>query len=230
MGKGNFSMAMPVFIFMATYLCYHIQKVAFYYLYDDLDKYHRKFYFNFKAYHVLIFSLLIASCLNMAVTSLQKRELMTLLTASLITVFYVKIPFTSYSLRNIPYIKPVVIAVVWMLVCCATHNALPYIYWIDCFGFIFALCLAFDLKDHHEDKSKNLKTFADMPPPLNKIFPLFCALIYAVFFYNYFNQTIFCLIFMSAYTYTIYSKQSKWKFYILLDGLIILRLLLDLGN
>lgn len=141
----------------------------------------------------------------------------------------------SFNIRKIPFLKPFIISYIWTLSCIAPYYydyiIFPSpIFIIECFTFIFGLCLFFDYRDTEKDQYEDIKTFANVLDlkQIKKIlfvlwgFSTIFAFIYFCFSYYLILMTLYHLIIIIK----LKEDRPNWYYLLLVDGVIILRGLL----
>jgi len=115
----------------------------------------------------IIYCISILSCIYFSLL-IPPSFLFYIIPLSIISILY-SVPFSinglNLSIRQIPYLKTLIVAVTWLLIVTILplklNNSLSeeYLTWIlNEFLFLLALSVLFDIKDTQKDHSSNLKT------------------------------------------------------------------------
>lgn len=232
-------------IFFATLFEYNLHRLITIFFYPESlqNTKHEWVRNNLKFFYaMMLFSLLgFMVCLFMAKWSV----LLTLSPLAVLTLFYStpisKTGKTLFRLRQIPFLKIFLIAIVWSL----TTILLPLIYENNQFIlnkhivlmiaeralFIFSITIPFDIRDMREDKESQLKT---IPILLGKqksiLLGIICLLLFlGLAFYHYMESNhlmliVFCVTaILTEVCLTSKKLQSSSLYhYGILDGLMIL--------
>lgn len=222
-----------VFIFTSTVLAYDLMII--------IGLYRAKIALS----SILKFKLVLMAVLSSILAlNFELNEIITLTIALPFVLFYERILFKNFSLRRVPYFKSFLISLCWMIVVCALsieHFSSVAIYnLIDCFGFIFLLCIPFDIVDHHEDSAFELKSFSHLFSSQKNLKLLLSPVFvfYTLIQLPYLNRTIenyLILIIMNVIFLFVLKKVDReikkenflLHLYIGIDGLIILKSLLN---
>lgn len=216
----NISLYIVNIVFFGTYIVYHLQRLGQYHFHLSLNDDLKQFYQTYR-YRIFITTLVAFISIFFSLNQLDLKEVSLLTLSFIISLLYIKIPFSSISLRHLPYAKAICIALVWSLVCSQLAN-INMVNGLDAFFFILLLCIPFDIKDFLDDQKENIITFASANMQKLKKTLSLLSILYALFGIAYY-QEVFFIIFPIFYCYVIWSKIEDWKYYIVLDGLIILR-------
>lgn len=200
---------------------------------------------------VLFYIVVSFSVIGFLLTLLQAKfsVLLALSPLALLTVFY-SIPIANshkeiFRLREIPYLKIFLIAIVWSVVTVLLpliyHNAeinfFNYIGIIlERFLFVFAITIPFDIRDMEEDTASNLKT---IPLQLGKkkaemlsLWAMYVFMILTCMHYFITSQIFIAIAMLISGISTLYFIQNKnlqkspYYFYGILDGTMLLQAVL----
>lgn len=187
--KKDFFLSTPLFILSATFFAYNFMRLASIFHNDSETKELKLWYIKHKIQLILI-SLLLLLFLVIGMLDLNSLQLLSLGIGLIIVLLYERVFFKSFSLRKIPYIKPIVISLCWSLICVGLHlssvNLHSLLVFIDSFTFILILSLLFDLKDSDADKKSGLKSlthFLKSPGAIKIALVLTCLYLLISFFY-----------------------------------------------
>lgn len=220
----DFSLEVPLLIFCATLIVYHLQRIAQDFFHKSLGHELKVYYQSFKRLIWGIISISTVTIVFLA-SQLNQRQIFLLALGLLLSFFYIKIPFSTLSLRSIAYSKPITIALVWA-------NSIGFLmtnqlfYFFDCFIFILLLAAAFDIKDIQEDLEDGVVTCANKSLKVTRILLLLASSLYSGAWLL--SKDWYFALFLPTYFYLVLSRPAPWKYYLGLDGLIILRLIVYL--
>jgi 4-hydroxybenzoate polyprenyltransferase len=142
-----------------------------------------------------------------------------------LVLIYENIFFSSFNLRKSPYGKPFVISLVWTLVGTSFNGTPDLVDFLDCYIFIFLLCIPFDLKDLESDKNQGIKTlpllFKEKTPLLLGVF----FTLYSSVFYQFTGEFFFIFAPIIFSILISLKKRSSFIFHLGFDGIIIMRFL-----
>ncbi len=155
----------------------------------------------------------------------------TILIGAICAVFY-SFPIKKFRIRNVPGVKALLIAFVWVLVIglfplMNTHQfSLESIYtFLFLFPFFLALTIPFDIRDAEKDEI-HLKTIPQvMGAKFSKLFALsllVSSFLFAIFIFNV-RILVFLLPVYGLCTWLIFqtNKQSQWWHFALIDLCIL---------
>ena len=168
----------------------------------------------------------------------QLESLIILGLLGIISVFYsVKIPVINISLRQVPLLKTIWIALIWASIASflplyqAQLPALHYDFWMEKglalflqqFLFILAITIPFDIRDIELDIDKNIKSIPILIGAKSSLYLSVLLLATASIFFDL-NAilTILSIVFIAIG----YAKKQEWYYLVLLDSTIILQFLL----
>lgn len=226
--EHNFSLYSPPFVFLCTFLGYHSLRLIAYYR-KDLKHAPAtiNFYQRHKLFHLSTLSFGSLICI-FCLVNIEKPSFIPVIIASFFFMLYESFFTTKWSLRKLPFTKPFIIALVWSLFICGLEEIPSLATWIDCFIFILLLSIPFDLKDIKSDKGQNIKTFANEC----KLTPISLIVIFTCFsvYLSLSKEIVFVSIAVPIYGLAVgfYKRLPVMAFYLIFDGLIILRFLLYL--
>lgn len=194
-----------------------------------------------KNLHALFFILSIAGTLFFALSSL--RYWLYIIPAVLLTLMYTapKFPLPIFQkLQKYILGKTILLAAMWTYVTVvlplfilAVNFKLPhYLFVLNRFVLLFAICILFDIRDRQYDKQTGVKSLVTILP-LEKIKIIFTIQILTNLFTSFvlyiYSQEITTFIFLSApaiITYFLYpiavKSKNDYLFYFILDGLMAL--------
>jgi 4-hydroxybenzoate polyprenyltransferase len=193
-----------------------------------------------KKQKIILYSI-VAACFFGIFASIRFLENFDLLNFShlfILVLFYEKIFFNEKELRKIPYIKPFLISYIWACVATApqiflTLNAPIFHIWPECFLFILALTIPFDIRDMESDHIDGVKTLATKFQikhiKVLCFFIFILAIIYQFSYLSFSYKNIFISLGLILFYLLLLSKvwpnQKDALFLYGLDGMIILKLL-----
>jgi len=189
---------------------------------------------------VPLYALLSASLLGciFSIKDLTQFELLNFSHLFILVLFYERIFIHEKELRSVPFLKAFLISYIWACVCVAPQLYLMpdpnFLLWVECFVFILALTIPFDIRDAEEDVFQHIKTFATNFSLMNVrrlCFILFISSQLMSIYYLPFSYVtvLFSTIFSVIYFYLLANSWPGQKESIFLygfDGLIILKLAL----
>jgi len=99
----------------------------------------------------------------LSIKNLNSFDILNFIHLFILVLFYEKIFIKKYELRKLPYFKPILIAYIWACTCTAPAlysnlNSINYWIWVECFLFILALAIPFDIRDIKTDSLESIKT------------------------------------------------------------------------
>lgn len=136
------------------------------------------------------------------------------------------------GLRSIPFFKPFLISYVWAMTCAfpvfGTYTVLPT---IECFLFIFSLCLLFDLRDVQDDLRQNIKTFANrygsLAAKMLSVSSLLASVLLLLMFTDLSILLLTSFLMLGIVLISTANERSSDLYYLyLVDGLILVKLFL----
>jgi 1,4-dihydroxy-2-naphthoate octaprenyltransferase len=151
----------------------------------------------------------------------------------IIVLFYEKF-FPKLSLRTIPYLKTPLICTVWALMCTYfASNHANFLQFVDCFIFVMALMIPFDLRDTEVDATEGTENFvAKLGPEAAKLYGLALlggsALFQASYFGMDFRNVLIEFILLGMYFGIVRKVQpnhNDQSLYLGVDSLMMVRLL-----
>lgn len=217
----NFFLSLPCLIFSATFIAYNTLRMLPLLQQNRSPTKFSLFLSENKSF--FIFSLLLSFIVLIAgFIQLDFPARVVFVTSGLIVLLYESI-FFKFSLRNIPYLKTFLVAIVWANVIVALNENWLVRDWIDCFVFILLLTIPFDFKDIEEDTRDQIKTFPMLSSQILRHLLMLVFLLFASF--NFYLESEIGLLFVAAlYAYFIYRlPTNRYTFYLVFDGLILLR-------
>jgi 4-hydroxybenzoate polyprenyltransferase len=212
----------------ATFIIYNLVQIIPIYTHQETSKRREWFKRNLKVLYFLLF--VAALSIIGLLRYLDFYDILNYTHLIIICLIY-EGPF-KFSLRKIPYFKSILISYVWTLAIVAPHYYDNYIipspWWIlEFFLYIFALCLAFDLRDRVCDVKENIKTI------VNKIsFYQAKYLIYSLYLLSLVilialigpTSGVFIYFVIHTLILTNINENKKDKFYLwAIDGLILIK-------
>lgn len=185
-----------------------------------------------------IFSILCGFVIFICIPGLQELDFLIFTHLFLLTIFYEKILTHKFELRKIPYLKPFLISYIWTWACTTPsllENSLELSFWhhIECFVFILALSIPFDIRDYITDKEDHLKT---IPMALGVTrTKCLCSLLFIgslIIQFTYLDLNLKTLI-VAVFSFVLYlylilkthPMQKDFYFLFGFDGLIAIKLL-----
>ncbi|MCO4754389.1 MAG: hypothetical protein KC478_07890 [Bacteriovoracaceae bacterium] len=157
--SGSIHIPRAITIFLATFISYSAVQ-----LFPLKNKQPRSERSQWILSHrkVLIWSMSLCSVLILAlIPLLDLEDILNFAHLFVLALFYEQV-ISSKNIRSIPYAKPFLISYVWTMACAypSYSESLPMLALLECFLFIFSLCLLFDLRDIEDDKAQDVVTFA----------------------------------------------------------------------
>jgi len=212
-------------MFFSTYLGYHLLRyIPWKFQKKTINHGFIGFYksYPFSTISSVIISIITILYLSM---SLSQIQIIIFILLFIFLLLYERIIFKKFSFREIPYLKPFLISLIWSLSIFNLINRFHLYGFIECFLFTFFLCIPFDLKDIDEDKKEKIKTY---PIRFEKRLPqILCLLVLISSLGFYFiNKELYFLIFPFLFTLILFKVAPKQKdLYYLFDALILIRFL-----
>jgi 4-hydroxybenzoate polyprenyltransferase len=156
----------------------------------------------------------------------------------ILVVFYEKILTKKNELRKVPYLKPFIIAYIWAWVCTAptiylNFDSISFWPWIECFIFILALTIPFDIRDLKSDSLESIKTIPiKLGVNKSRFFCTFLFFISVVLQFKYLElniiNIIITVVLCASYIFLIknsWPSQNDKYFLYGFDGLMAFKLL-----
>lgn len=233
-----YSLSYLAFILLSTYLQYNMQRG--YNLMQNNPQTEREWWL-FQHRKPLLISLGISLfALLFLCNWLSWTSIYIMIGAELISTLYYLKPF---NLRRFGFIKPLIVGVIWVISCAVVpllenkllNTTQSYFFIAAQFCFITALCVLFDVKDAEHDFFNGIKTYANaMGTRGARIVAFFFLLAYAICFYFYNPQlsmgifNFFFLAFCSVFIFLTKETRHPYYYYLFIDGLMIVQLVLVL--
>lgn len=222
----------PVFIFLATSMSYSILQSPLHNTRrpnsprtDWYNKYHQ----HLKPFIIVELIALTIMCFFFTWGELIFFAHLGLLVLAYDTIF----AFIKFPLRQIPYLKSVIIAYVWAMAttfpAVSIAEASP-IYIVECFVFIWCLTVVFDLRDISIDKAVGLRTIISLIGEQPIRFLLAIIFLADAFYTSHILfaggwwVAIISTVFYIAGVFTVKDKVSDYFLVFGIDSLILLRL------
>lgn len=236
-------------IFFATIFEYNVHRLfTILFFPQSLDSPKHQWVKENKLFFYLVVSFSVIGFL-IALFQAKFSVLLALSPLALLTVFY-SIPIANshkgiFRLREIPYLKIFLIAIVWSVVTVLLpviyHNAETNFINFICiilerFLFVFAITIPFDIRDMEEDTASSLKT---LPLQLGKKkaemlsqWAMYGFMLLSVIHYSLSSQMFIAIAMLVSGISTLYFIQNKnlqkspYYFYGILDGTMLLQAVL----
>lgn len=221
-----------LFIFLSTYLQYNMQRgymISQNNLYSDRSQWLMK-YKKPMLYSVFIsLGVVLFLCNNLSWTSIG-----IMVVAEVISTLYFLPPV---NLRKYGYIKPIIIAIVWVVsttvvplieykLSLQTH----YAFIISQFLFLTVLCMVFDIKDAADDYLNSVNTYANrFGIKTTKIISIILMMLSVVILFFYNNSTLILIPSIITSLLTMVSvllakeNQHHFYYYLWIDGLLLIQ-------
>lgn len=212
-------------MFFSTYLGYHLLRyIPWKFQNKTINPGFIDFY---KSHPYSTISSVLISIITILYLSISLTQIQVIIFILLFTflLLYERIIFKHFSLREISYLKPFLISLIWSLSLFNLINRFHLYDFVECFLFIFFLCIPFDLKDVEEDKKEKIKTY---PIRFEKRLPQTLSLLVLISSLGFYliNKELYFLIFPFLFTLILFKIAPKQKdLYYLFDALILIRLL-----
>ena len=186
-----------------------------------------------------LISFMVASLIGiiLSLEKLHNYDILNFTHLFILVFFYEKIFTGEKELRKLPYLKPILIAYIWAWVCTAPAlylnlDSINYWLWIECFLFILALAIPFDIRDLENDSLESIKTIPIKFGVSKSRFICLSLFLFSVvlqFQYLEFNTISFIitLIFCAFYIYLLkntWPSQKDEYFLYGYDGLMAFKL------
>lgn len=239
--KSSIIIALCAVCTLATFSVYFDQNIdSFYYYLLFCGSYLAYDFFrhNYKKnrhwlYYLLLISLLIGAVDAFWEVSAESKLKVGIL--ALLTFFYKPgIPFLN-PIREIPFLKTIVITIVWMGMCTLPFS-LKFIithsfFWSE-FIFVFILVLPFDYFDRDIDGFSTLIKIVGIEKMRFWIMVILVLICFVNLTLNtpYFLHFYFVALILAFLVYFWDRWEEKWEQYLLFDGLLILQFLFLLGE
>ena len=222
----NFFLTTPLLIFSSTFIAYNALRLIGIkrdYNYEGEQRYWYK-----KNKLLMIGLTVISLCfIILGIIDLTFKQFQLLMAGFLFVLIYERLFFKHFSLRFLPYLKPFIIAIVWVITCVGLHieslNSIFQLAVFDCFIFIFFLSLLYDYKDKEEDikaRVKNIIHFQN--PKLLYSMMIVVSLVYIYFLFEKLNfPLLYCIPFLIVGPIAVNISKKTLFFNLVVDGLII---------
>lgn len=231
----DFFLTTPLLVFSATFIAYNFLRVISIYRVSIPQSPLSLWYKSYKS--VLIIPHIVAVFLFiLGMLDLNLIQICIIIITGAMVLFYERLFGNGWSLRVLPYMKPLVISLCWTLLTVGMHYEL--LNWqftlslIDCFLFISLLCLLFDLKDAEMDKLESIKSITHLKDQkLPFIFAIIHALVYIVFLnwsYHFSYQYLFGLGLLLLLLASLKTMKNPILFAFITDGAILYKALLGI--
>jgi 4-hydroxybenzoate polyprenyltransferase len=180
----------------------------------------------------MLFALITTTIIFM-LFQLTRNDLFLLLGCSTIVIIYERLT-PRLSLRKVPFLKTPLVSLSWAIMgVLFSTQSFSFILFFDCFIFVTALMIAFDIRDTEIDKKENIKSFVSLlGVPSAKIlgFTLLLTSSYLQFTVLKNNGKHLFIEFILLTLYMILIKKVKINqenplLYMAFDSLMLLRLL-----
>ena len=224
----NIYLTNGLLVFLMTFLGYHFLRYISY-LRGSISResYHYQLIKNHYKKMMTLYSL-VGLWILYLLTLVRSFNFSYFVIAIILFMLYEQVFTTRFSLRRIPFLKNFIIASTWSLIITGMQESPLLITFLDTFLFIFILCLPFDFKDLTQDKSHHLITFA------NKLHHFEYIIIGLFWIYSLIftlqKELVFFMVSTILFTIAAFKlkKISHQAFYLIFDGLILMRFLLYL--
>jgi hypothetical protein len=160
---------------------------------------------------------------------LQQQQQCLVVILSLVSLAYVlPLQFQQYSLRNIPYLKALLIACSWSALSVFWWQSIAHESWQTFLIrslVILVIILPFDIKDQAEDDAHQLKTLPMLIDAKQHKKLLFCLLGFALAGCIILNTSIdeYLFIGITAFALLFHNrKRNEYYYYFVLDGIFVL--------
>jgi 4-hydroxybenzoate polyprenyltransferase len=227
-------------IFFGTNIYYNIHRI----FYQFTANKNRNILFTLQAIFIIIGFLV---CLRYCTFQESMLLVFVMLMASFYSFPYLKNTNSLFNLREVPYIKSLMVVFIWAIVTVLfpylgentkADKLVLYSIFIGCSCFIFALIIPFDIRDTEDDRNIGMLTipikFGAKKSMLLANGSLFIYLISSYFVGlktgKYFLMASHSIVFIITY-YVINTKRlikDKIYYEVILDGMILLNGLIDL--
>jgi len=229
-----------VFIFFSTLALYCLHRIIGINKIDIslLDKR----MLSYKRMSKILFSILIISglCASISFLSLPQQVMLMCIAPIFISLFYALPIFgKQMRLRDFPFIKIFLIAIVWTWLCyyipASQHNDIDKFYLLECVFFMLLITLPFDIRDLRVDSSSGTKTIpGTIGIKSTKILGTFLFVIALVIIY--FQREVstvkiaLTLCYLLAWILLLGTNKERSDLYysFFIDGLLIVRYLIIL--
>ncbi len=224
-----------LFVFLATYLQYNLQRgysVTQLNLYTD-----RSLWLTKNRKPMLISAFIGLGILLFLCNGLSRTSIIIMCAAEVISNLYYLPPF---NLRKYGYIKPFLIASIWVISCCVVpliENQLFTMHslWFMASQFLFigVLSMLFDIKDADDDYVNGVNTYANhfgMKP--TKIFCIVLTVASCICFYRFMPDLSSLIKISVAGLLTVLAilltddRKHAFYYYLFVDGLLIVQTIL----
>ncbi len=230
-------------VFFSTLLAYNFKTVQSVFYYGSAIDSGKK---DWSEQNKGILVLLVSVCFIVSVVAcffLAKNTVIILFLLGLLSLGYsfpLRIGKNKLVLREIPFIKTILVSFVWaMVVCC-----LPFIesgaqinkFWGTMeFLFLFPLAILFDIKDLQRDKKSNVKTLPILIGVKGtKILSVSILITRAILIYFlvelpglFFSELISTTLIVVFIIFYIKEKASEYFYMVFVDGLLLLKFLIS---
>ena len=230
--EKDFFVSTPLFVFSGTFFAYNFLRLVAISRKDSEASELKEWYKKNRLW-IALFSLFLIPLIIVGALDLSRLQSFFILTGFISVIFYERFFFKKVSLRTLPYIKPIIISIVWTLICVGLHidewgaKSLPVV--IDSFFFILFLCLLFDYKDTESDKRSKIKSIIHFKNSkslimFSSIFILTYCIYLAFFFQNSFSIP-YAMGFIVLTFLALKNLKHPMIFCFLVDGMIIYKAL-----
>lgn len=233
--KTNIFLSTPLLIFGSTFLAYNFLRVIALYGTKALSCPLSIWYKKNKMIMALLALISFIFCIH-GLFDLNSIQISILLSSGVLVLFYERIFVPAFSLRYLPYTKPIIISICWSLLTVGMHfTSLSFEFFIalfDCFFFITLLCLLFDFKDSDMDKLESIKSITHLKNDKLSVFfvLLHCTayLAFLFYFFDFSNPLFYALGFLILISISLKSLKHPIIFSLITDGIILYKALLGI--
>lgn len=230
--KKDFFLTTPLLVFALTFLAYNFLRLVSIQRRDQSTQSLKRWYLKNKLSLILI-SLFLIPIVILGLLDLNNYQLLIIFAGFMFVILYERFFFKKYSLRTLPYLKPVIIAITWALVCVGLHidklTTEEIFIFIDAVFFIFILSLLFDYKDLEADRELMTKSILSLNSFINRdIFFIGLALSYLIFFFFFITSDhwiIFSFGLLSLLILALRTTKKTILFCFIADGIVLYKAL-----
>jgi 4-hydroxybenzoate polyprenyltransferase len=219
------------FNFFAAWLAYNYPRMIYGFSNKSETKSERNFWYIKNKYLLLSTTLVSVIILGYDIQFLNTQQILLLSISSFFTLFYVAPVTFLKSLRNIPFLKPFLIASCWISITYLLplfqyqNNVIDTSIISNQWILVFITALLFDFRDREVDKQIGLKTFANQFDA--KHLKLFCILLTFVrlTFFAFTNHLCVEILFSTLLIVLIcFTNIKRTDFYYLcaIDGALVI--------
>lgn len=230
-------------VFFATLVAYNFKGIRFLFFEEKAADSDKKKWATQNKFILLVVGLSSLLILIAVFFFVRKSALLWLIPLGLLSLGYsypIAIGKNRIAIRELPFIKTLLVALVWAIVVGYIPFAVSGLqvnkFWVFIeFLFLFSLAVLFDIKDIHSDHANNIKT---VPLAIGiggtKILSLFILIFRMVFIYFeidaqelFFSELIVTTFCVGCIAKFVRKESSEYFYMVCVDGLMLLKFLIS---